>query len=133
YVRERSLHALSRASALLFVADATKRLYEKHSERERMIAAPLGLGMDEIGSFQDSADRGAIRRRLGLPADHTVVLCLSVIEPRKCQAVLARAWSLIEAEHPDATLALVGDVDAVYCRRLREYVQAAGMADRVRM
>jgi D-inositol-3-phosphate glycosyltransferase len=133
YVRERSLHALDRASALLFVADATKRLYEKHSNKSRMIAAPLGLEMNEIESFGESADRDAIRGRLGIPADHTVILCLSVIEPRKCQAVLARAWSLIESEHPDATLVLVGDVDSAYCRRMREYVQAAGMADRVRI
>jgi glycosyltransferase involved in cell wall biosynthesis len=54
------------------------------------------------------ADRGAARKRLGLNATSPLVVCVGRMSRRKGQDVLLAAWPVIRAEHPHATLALVG-------------------------
>jgi D-inositol-3-phosphate glycosyltransferase len=129
YIRERSLAALRRCSALIFVAEATKKLYEPYSEEERMIAAPLGIELTGIEEFKRSTSRDAAREALGFAPDETVILCLSIIEPRKCQAVLARAWAQASPKHPNARLVLVGDIASPYCKGIHEFVESAGLSD----
>jgi glycosyltransferase involved in cell wall biosynthesis len=130
YVRSRSLHALRSTNALLFAADATKPFYSDYADPQRMLTAPYGLELSKIDRFMGARDRSKIRRRLGLDDETTLIVCLAVIEPRKGQAVLARAWAQICDQHPNAHLALVGEIDSPYCEGLRRYVESTGLSER---
>src|SRR5262249_37485558 len=70
----------------------------------------------------------AIRERLDL-ADQPVVVCVSRMVPRKGQDTLIRAWPLVLANVPDATLLLVGD--GPYRDRLERMARHLGVADSV--
>jgi phosphatidylinositol alpha-1,6-mannosyltransferase len=67
----------------------------------------LTPGVD-TGEFYPGAGGQAVRERLGL-AGRPVVVCVSRMVPRKGQDTLIRAWPLVLATTPDATLLLVGD------------------------
>jgi phosphatidylinositol alpha-1,6-mannosyltransferase len=67
----------------------------------------LTPGVD-TSEFHPGAGGQAIREKLGL-GSRPVVVCVSRMVPRKGQDTLIRAWPLVLATTPDATLLLVGD------------------------
>jgi phosphatidylinositol alpha-1,6-mannosyltransferase len=67
----------------------------------------LAPGVD-TSEFHPRAGGAAIREQWGL-GDRPVVVCVSRMVPRKGQDTLIRAWPLVLAGTPDATLFLVGD------------------------
>jgi phosphatidyl-myo-inositol dimannoside synthase len=67
----------------------------------------LTPGVD-TSQFYPGAGGQAVRERLGL-GSRPVVVCVSRMVPRKGQDTLIRAWPLVLATTPDATLLLVGD------------------------
>ncbi len=133
YARMRAEESLRGAGALVFAADATRRQYEPHADPERMHTFPYGMELEAIDRYRDEVDPAAARERLGLPQDATVVLCLGTLEPRKGQAVLAQAFGAIAARHPDAILAIVGDLGGEYSTGLHAYLDRAGLGDQVRV
>jgi D-inositol-3-phosphate glycosyltransferase len=137
YVRERAEQALRDTSAVVFVADATRRLFVPHLDDERAVTVRYGIEHAAIDAALRDRDRDAVRRRLGIAPSTRLVLCLGSIEPRKAQALLAQAFAQVAGRHPDALLALVGatadDYSAGYRAALSEYVERAGLAPRVRI
>ena len=67
----------------------------------------LTPGVD-VSEFYPGAGGQAVRERWGL-GGRPVVVCVSRMVPRKGQDTLIRAWPLVLATTPDATLLLVGD------------------------
>jgi phosphatidylinositol alpha-1,6-mannosyltransferase len=67
----------------------------------------LTPGVD-TSEFRPGAGGKAIMEKLGL-GSRPVVVCVSRMVPRKGQDTLIRAWPLVLATTPDATLLLVGD------------------------
>lgn len=131
YVRSRLEHALGETPALIFAADATRRLFEPYADPARMLTAPYGLELDDIATFRAGFDPArARRRRSALPDDTVVILCLGTINARKAQAVLAQAFGEVAGAHPAAHLVLVGDQGDGYSAGIRAYLKAAGLGDR---
>jgi glycosyltransferase involved in cell wall biosynthesis len=54
-------------------------------------------------------NRVAARRRLGLPVDAPIAVCVGRLAPLKGQDQLLMAWPSVMAQVPDARLVLVGD------------------------
>jgi glycosyltransferase involved in cell wall biosynthesis len=137
YVRARAERSLRETAAVAFVAEATRRLFLPHVDAERAVTVPYGIEADAIDDAIRACDRDAVRGRLGIAPDARVVLCLASIEPRKAQALLAQAFAQVADRHPHAVLALVGatadDYSAGYRAALNQYVQRAGLAQRVRI
>jgi glycosyltransferase involved in cell wall biosynthesis len=133
YIRGRCSDALRTTDAAIFPADATRVLFEPYIDRARMFTAPCGVEFADIDAYQRQIDRADARRQLGLDRDANLILSLGIMEPRKGQSVLARAWARIDRRHPNAELALVGATDSVYCTGVRRYVEAAGIADSCRL
>ena len=133
YAAGRSAAALRSATTLVFATEATARLYRPHADPDRFEISPYGLELDDIARRRRELDRAAERRRLGLPADADVVLCMASIEQRKGQAVLARAFAEAAGDHPQALLALVGDQGGGYSRALHSFVAARGLEARTRI
>jgi D-inositol-3-phosphate glycosyltransferase len=126
-VRRRAEQAMAGAALALFVAEPTQRLYEGAVPPERCLAVPYGFDFGPIEEARRTLDRGAERRRLGIPDEAEVVLCLGTVEPRKRQVPLAQAFDAVAAKHPNARLAIVGARDDEYAELL-EHVAETGRA-----
>jgi D-inositol-3-phosphate glycosyltransferase len=135
YVRERTARALRRADAVLFVAEATRRLFAGDAADERLLVLPPGVELGAIEIAKRTIARDAARARLGVPDDAQVVLGLGSFEPRKAQTMLAQAFGLVAGRHPRAHLLLVGQVAEPhregYQSALRDYLRRARLEDRV--
>jgi glycosyltransferase involved in cell wall biosynthesis len=108
-------------------------MFVPYIDQARMFTAPCGVEFADIDAYQRQIDIGDARRQLGIDRDSILVLSLGIMEARKGQSVLARAWARINRRHPNAELALVGATDSPYCRGVRRYVEAAGIADSCRL
>jgi glycosyltransferase involved in cell wall biosynthesis len=137
YVRAQGEQAFRSASAILFEAEATRRLFLTDTDPERLVTVPYGVELGAIDAARASYGRAEARRSLGIDPDARVILCLGSIEPRKSQTLLTQAFAQIADRHPNAVLALVGATEDEYCAgyraALREYVHRSGKAERVRI
>lgn len=132
-LRQRAVRALAAADALMFPAEATRRLFEPYMRTDRVAAAACGVEFGEIDRFRRENSREEVRASLGFGEEDQVVLCLGVIEPRKGQAVLARAFALLADEQRDAKLALVGGTDSAYAAGVRRFFDTAGLDRRAQL
>lgn len=132
-VRERTKGALARASALVFEAEATKRLYEPVAGAERCTMLPYGLDLTPIDAHRAEFDGEAARREAGIPAEAELIACVGTVEPRKAQVMLAQAFDLIASRHPRAWVAFVGGRDDDNTEALQRYIEASPIAKRMRV
>ncbi|MEA2141965.1 MAG: UDP-glucose:(heptosyl)LPS alpha,3-glucosyltransferase [Solirubrobacteraceae bacterium] len=134
-VLDRMKAALASASTVVFEAAATRELFLPYADPERLVTMPYGIDLRGIDRFRNKVTRRAARASLGIDLEKKVVLCLGTIEPRKSQASLARAFARVADRHPEALLALVGQLDeqwaAPYVEGLAQHLERAGMAERV--
>jgi L-malate glycosyltransferase len=63
----------------------------------------------DVRRYTRSADRAALRLRLGLNPERRYISCIARFHPVKDHKTLIRAYAGIAAEHPDTDLLLVGD------------------------
>jgi D-inositol-3-phosphate glycosyltransferase len=137
YVRERAAHAMRQTPAVVFEAEATRRLLLDGAEPERLVTLPYGIDLGAVDAARGLTDRHAVRERLGVGEDDQVVLCLGSIERRKSQAMLTQAFGLIADRHPRARLVIVGETGdghrAGYQAALREFVRRARLEARVQI
>jgi phosphatidyl-myo-inositol dimannoside synthase len=87
---------------------------------------PPGVDVDR---FRPDVDGAAFRGRWGLPADATVVACVSRLVARKGQDRLVEVWPRLQRRHPDAWLLLVGE--GPLQRRLAARIRRAGPDQRI--
>ena len=137
YARARAEQSFRDAAAVIFEAEATRRLFVDRADPDRLIAFTYGIELDAVRAASASYDRDEIRSALGIDPDARVVLCLGTIEARKSQAMLAEAFAAIADRHPDTVLALVGAIDAQWCAdyldALRAFVRRNGLSERIRV
>jgi len=133
FVRRRVDAALRGAAAIVFEADATRRMYEPLTGPGRCLTLPYGLDLEPIDAERADFNRAAIRRRAGLPVDAEVVLCVGTIEPRKAQVPLTQAFESIATRHPRAHLVFVGARKDQPSEMLADYVASCRASDRIRL
>ena len=132
-IRQRAEKALSEAAAAIFEAEATKRIFDGIVAEGRGLVLPYGLDLEPIEAAGAGFDPAATRRRLGIPQDAEVVLCVGTVEPRKAQLPLAQAFGSIAARHPRARLVFVGGRDDADSEALEGFIEASGLGDRVQV
>jgi phosphatidylinositol alpha-1,6-mannosyltransferase len=91
---------------------------------------PLRPTVDQE-KFRPGCGGAAVRRRLGIPADALVVVCVARLVRRKGQDTLVKAWPDVLRAHPDARLLLVGK--GPDRGRLERLIDARGVRDSVTM
>ncbi|HEX3174081.1 MAG TPA: glycosyltransferase family 4 protein [Solirubrobacterales bacterium] len=132
-VRRRAERALSEAAVAVFEAEATRRLFEPPLRAGRGLVRPYGLDLEPIEAARAAFDPTAARREAGLAEDAEVVLCVGTIEPRKAQLPLTQAFGSIAERHPRARLVFVGGRDDADTEAVAEFIDAAGLHDRVQI
>jgi D-inositol-3-phosphate glycosyltransferase len=132
-VERRFLEAFGQAGAVVFEADATKRLFEHLIRPGRAVRMDYGIDLDRVRLFVAERPREGIRARLGIDADQTVLICIGTFEPRKAQGLLVAAFARVVEEHPRAILALVGDSENPFSSGVHAMVERFGLAGQVRL
>lgn len=98
--------ALPRADAMITVSRAMgEELSAMGVAREKIHLVPNGI---DRALFADH-DRAQARRALGLEGAGRLILFVGRVEPQKGIGELLEAFERVHAQHPDVTLALVGD------------------------
>ena len=132
-IRLRAKAALSSAAAVLFPADATRELFLSYGDPRRFATWPCALDIEKFEGFRNSTTQAEARRRLDLPVDATVIVCVGTIEPGKAQASLTQAFEPIAREYPGTLLVFVGGHSDQFTDALRKYLRDAGLLDAVRI
>jgi glycosyltransferase involved in cell wall biosynthesis len=133
HVIDRLRGALADAAAVVFEADATRRLYEPDLGPGRSVRIDYGIDLGRIDRYRSDHGRDHVRAALGFGPDDRVLVCIGTYEPRKAQAALAVAFARAATDHPDARLALVGDNGTAYATGLHDLVDRLGLADRIHL
>lgn len=84
--------------------------------------------------FRPVADRAALRRELGLPADGPLVGCFGRIRHQKGNDLFVKAMVRIFSKQPTGTALVMGratDDNQAFLQGLRDEVAAAGLTDRI--
>src|SRR5439155_7513168 len=132
-VRSHATAAFASASAVVFEADATRALFTQYGDPRRFATVPYGIDIEEVDRVAGSISPAEARKRLGLPPDATILLCLGTIEERKNQTLLAQAFGAIAGDHPEALLVFVGAAANRSSTALSSYTRRSGIADRVKI
>lgn len=138
FARHRLRHALETASAVVFEAGATRRMWlgycgDPGEASARFHVVDYGIDVQRIARSRAASTKAGARRALGI-ADHAqLLLCIATIEPRKAQALLLQAFvhGGVASDHPDAQLVLVGDNGGPYSDGVRRILDSNGLGDRV--
>ena len=133
YVSSRAEAAFRTAVALVYEADASKRVYAGYGGEERAVVVPPGIDLAAIDDYCARAERPALRSELGIDEEARLLLSVGVLQPRKAQTRLVQAFRELGGEHHDVLLALVGDSGGPYSDGLKELVARSGLEDRVRV
>ncbi len=120
---ERSL--VSGADSVIAVSEFTRDSLSRYAgvEKERVSVIPNGI---DPTPFQDPADTGGLRRRLGL-GSRSVVLYVGRLEPSKGVEYLVRAFKTAKDAAPSACLLIVGTGSDGYSARLRGMAASLGL------
>jgi glycosyltransferase involved in cell wall biosynthesis len=125
--------AFASAAALVFEADATRRLFDSLGDRRRFIRIDYGIDLDLIDRYVEATDRAALRAQLGISPDETLLLCMGTYEARKAQGTLALAFARIAAEYPRAVMAFVGANGTIYADGLQKVADRLDLGSRLRL
>ena len=133
FIRCRLDSALAQASAVTFVAEATRRPYLGLARAERFLSIPYGIDVTAIEHYLAKFDRAAMRSRLAIDPGSFVLLFVGNFEGRKQQILLAQAFAEISSRHPQTVLVLVGELPSLYSAVLRHYLQERGIDAKIRL
>jgi D-inositol-3-phosphate glycosyltransferase len=138
FVRRQLEQALDTASAVVFEADATRRMWlgycaDPVDAGARFHVVDYGIDVRRVARSRATSTKAQARRALGIAEDAQLLLCIATIEPRKAQALLLQAFAHggVASEYPDAQLALVGDNGGPYSDGVRRIVESHGLDGRV--
>jgi glycosyltransferase involved in cell wall biosynthesis len=132
-VRESCMQALWNTKAVVFEAEATRRLFLHDTPPGAARVVPYGVNTREIDEYCATVSRARARELTNLPEDARVILVLGTVEPRKAQAVAAEAFAAVASRYPTAILALVGGSDNQYTKTLESYIQRMGLDRQIQL
>ncbi|MFL5817588.1 MAG: glycosyltransferase family 4 protein [Conexibacter sp.] len=131
HMRQRGVATFGDAAAVIFEADATRRLFEADAAPGACRTIPYGIDVPALGVWGHEWDRARARRELELDPEDVVIACIGTIEPRKGQTQLVEAFARVAAAHPRARLALVGSREDGHERAPQIAIEAHGLENRV--
>lgn len=119
-VAQRALAAITLPYRVIFVADATRRIWSRFDVRKNFGVIPNSLDPRSLRPKAGADDRERLRRELGYQEGEIVFLCVGTICERKGQRDLVRALATLQgASALNARVCLVGNEESRYARRLR--------------
>jgi glycosyltransferase involved in cell wall biosynthesis len=131
YVRDRLAAALAAADRVVFVTQATTRLFGSYTNPARRVVVKYGVDTDAIQGVVRSTSRLDARTRHGVEPSARVLLSVAMVHESKSQACLIEGFAEVAPEHPEAVLAIVGDRRSGYSKAVHHLVDDLGLPGRV--
>jgi glycosyltransferase involved in cell wall biosynthesis len=126
---------LQRAGAVIGISSQIREeLLKRGIAEHNIVAISNGVSLRKYHPLP-AEERSALRARLGLPANRTLVLYSGRLSRAKGVPVLIEAWSTLLARHPELFLVLVGSGGRSFddCEaQVREQVSQGGLTQAVR-
>ncbi len=136
FTYELALDALDSADRVVFVADATRRIFTEAVGRPfRLITVPNGLDVARVERFCAGTSRAQARQALGAAEGRFVWLIVGTTAPRKGQLyfVQAAAQALSRREGRDCEFWIVGARESPYLAEVRQAIAASPDPSRFRV
>lgn len=130
-VWQRWLSTLGEVDRLLFVADATRAMFQPYSKPECCRTVRYGTPLWKNGGRTRPEVRRQARTSLGYSDDDIVFVNIGIAEARKGQGPLISAMERVRERHPAARLSIVGLHPSPYGLGLEGMVERAGLEDAV--
>lgn len=135
-VAQRAIAAIGLPRRVIFVAHATRKVWETFDARQSFDVIHNGINLDRFPLRNDVAERARCRAALGLKTDSIAILCVGTLCDRKGQMDLVEAFAML----PHAVLSrvqvlLVGDDRSDYADALKRrcYSLSTHCRDRIRI
>ena len=125
--------AQSLLSRLLMCSHVMSRAFQDLAgiSDHRISVIPNGINRTVFHGVEAS-EKPAIRRKLGLPVEGPLVLCVSSVVPRKGIDILLNAWKIVLSSHPSAKLVIVGSAHVRPTFKLSERMELQQYKDDIR-
>lgn len=119
-IAQRALASMALPYRVVFVADATRRIWSRFDVRNNFTVIRNGLDLRNLRKKSPPQDRQVLRKHLGYKEGDIVFLSVGTICQRKAQRDLVQAFGLLPGELATSSrLCVVGDDDPAYKRLLR--------------
>lgn len=135
-VAQCAIAAIGLPRKVVFVAHATRKVWETFDTRQSFTVIHNGINLDRFSVRNDAAERARCRDALGLKPDSIAILSVGTLCDRKGQRDLVEAFSVL----PDAVsrriqILLVGDGRGAYAAALKKRCHAlpAPSRDKIRI
>lgn len=126
-VKEFSKWTLNKTHAVIVPTDKVKTMLLRYGVRRKIFVVPSGISLDRFDIHFTKDDQAKMRRQLGIPEDHQVMVTLGRIAQEK------NIQELIEYVHrmnrPKFTYVIVGD--GPYRHELEKLVKKLGEEKRI--
>ncbi|AOS44964.1 Putative teichuronic acid biosynthesis glycosyltransferase TuaC [Lacunisphaera limnophila] len=118
------------ADRVSFLTPATRHYYTALSDGSNYCLHPGWIDLARIDAFRATANRDALRTRLGLTADRRLVINVGTVCERKGQHLFARAvaqlWRMAPELAATADFLMIGGRDTPYDRDLADFIRTLG-------
>lgn len=126
HINLRSRYFANRADRLVAISDAVADNMRRHGIRaDRIVRIDDGIDPDRLVARES---REAVRTRLNIPLDVSVIGIVGNIKHWKGQHVVVEAFGILRGKYPDLRCMLVGSMaDEAYGERLRSRARELGI------
>lgn len=132
--REAILRTFGLRPHVVFVADATRRLWQPVLGRAPAHVIPNGIPSQAIERLRSREMLPELRRRIGLPEKSRAVVIVGTTAERKGQQIFVEAaLKLLRHCSTDVHFLIVGAREGPYLNRLRDTVLHGGASDRIHL
>ena len=132
-VEERARLAMAGATVLWSNSRAAVRRHRESGYTGRFLVLESGVDAAAAGRHPTATEREACRTRLGVRADHRLLVCAGTLWAQKGQALLVTALTRVRGDHPDLRCALLGAADRAYADGIAHFLIAHDATDTVRV
>ncbi|MBW7476732.1 glycosyltransferase [Paenibacillus oenotherae] len=119
---------IKRASGLIYTTEEEKILAKPYTFGAEGYIVPNGLDMSD---YETLPEKGRFRSQYPQLQDQKMVLFFSRLNFKKGLDILIRAFSIVQAQHPDSMLVITGPDNENFGARAREWIQEEGIESKV--
>ena len=133
-IAERGVRALETADRVVFVAEATRALFEGSLPRSRSVVIPNGIDLDRIDEILSAGSTTtSLRARLGVAPGEMLILCVGTPCVRKGQLELIDALYRLSGSGnaPPFKCVFLGVTESEYLRRMTKAIEERHLRQRV--
>ena len=127
---------MSEATRVIFIAESTRQIYAELNRYDNFRLINSWIDIERIESYIAKTDRKALRRKLDIPEDATVVVNVGSVCQRKGQHIFIRAIDHLHKEHGaelDAhgplIYVMVGAREGLYLETIENDIELMGLTN----